>query len=425
MSLKTILAQKHSGGRTKFIVLTCEKDTVHRTWGLVDGKVQETDNTYTYINKGKANQLNPEQAAEADYERIKARKIKEGYQEVESLELLKTFKEETPIIDFYTLPSEFCCSKPYTSITERKLEQMFKTGKFFIKENGMCHFILVTPENEIKILTRRLEDHTAKYPKLKASYEALKLPASTLLITELVIDLELELPHLEAFKRMSRISKSDTTGGKVKDDLTKTFDLQEETPVASVIFGVLFYGGQDVTTLEYDTIFTSYILPIALTNERDGIYPPRPVVFNSHKDVLAWVKNNNTVYEGLVFWDMHSNLEISYNGKPNRRACYKIKAQQEDDVVAYAWEEGSGDKQGKIGSLHIGKYNSLGEIVPFGKCGSGLTDELSDPNLWSFPCVVQIDFDQRFPTGAYQFPRINKRHEDKVPSEIVVDENGR
>ena len=65
-----ILVQKNSSGRVKYIILTQNLDVVDRVWGLIDGKFQETSNTYDYINKGKANQLNPEQAAEADFDRI-------------------------------------------------------------------------------------------------------------------------------------------------------------------------------------------------------------------------------------------------------------------------------------------------------------------------------------------------------------------
>jgi ATP-dependent DNA ligase len=123
---------------------------------------------------------------------------------------------------------------------------------------------------------------------------------------------------------------------------------------------------------------------------------------------------------------MEENAEITYNGKPSRRACYKLKATREDDVVAYGWEEGSGAKQGKVGSLLIGKYNSEGKIVPLGKVGSGLKIKQGECEIdyWEFPCVIEIEYEQRFPTGSYQFPRFSKKHGEKVPSEVILDQNG-
>ncbi len=67
-----------------------------------------------------------------------------------------------------------------------------------------------------------------------------------------------------------------------------------------------------------------------------------------------------------------------------------------------------------------------GEMVPMGRVGSGIKIKQGECELefWPFPCVIQISFDQRFPTGAYQFPRFDKKHEDKIPSDIVVDKDG-
>lgn len=421
-----LLVQYNSNKKVKFIELIWEATTVARKWGLLGGKIQSTSNTYSYINEGKANQLTPEQAAEADFKRVISTKIKEGYVEVNSLtEAVDTLASSSDIMDFNNIPSQFCCSKPNVSITEKKLAQYIKTnsGKFFIKENGLCHYILITSNNDVKIYTRRIEDHTRKYPKMCEYIKSKKLPANTLLITEFFIDPKLGLPHLESFNIMSSISKSDAIGGLVKDDITKTLALQEQYPVAACLFNVLFYDSEDLTKLSYDVVYTKYIL--SLTSDNNTLLSPRLCIFNNSEEVWKWAADNSSMYEGLVLWDMHKNSEISYNGKPNRRAAYKIKSTKEDDVVAYGWEEGSGDKQGKIGALLIGKYSNEGEIIPMGKCGSGLTDIECDPDSWEFPCVIEIKYDQRFPTGAYQFPRFVKKHGEKIPKEVIVDSNGR
>jgi len=420
---RTLLVQKNTHGRIKFIELTLEGAVVSRVWGLIDGKTQSTSNEYDYINKGKANELSPSEAALADFNRINELKNKEGYLYAKSLDELPEFDNDQ--MDFDDLPVQFCCSKPHASISASKCNKLIKQklARIFIKENGLCHYILITSTGDVKIYSRRIDDHTRKYPEIVESVRGLKLPKRTLMIVELVIDPQLEIPHMLAFKLIRSISKSDVLNGKVKESVEKTLALQEEHRVVAVIFNILFLDGEDATERTYDEILETLIDD---PSKDDPIILPRKMEFTSYKEAYEWVDANKDQYEGLVIWNGEENAEITYNGKPNRRACYKLKAVLEDDVVAYAWQEGTGAKQGKVGSLLIGKYNLEGEMVPMGKVGSGLKIKEGECELdyWNLPCVIAINFDQRFPTGAYQFPRFDKKHEDKVPSDIVVGKDG-
>jgi len=428
---QTILVQKNSNGKTKFIALTLDGTTVHREWGLINGKTQTTSNTYNYINKGKANELSPTEAALDDYYRIIEKKTKEGYIVTPSLDILPDLENNN--MDFNNLPVQFCCSKPHTSIPKVKLNKLIKESKvkFFIKENGLCHFILITDNKEVKIYTRRIDDHTTKYPKIVEAVKVIDYPANTLLIVELVIDPALNLPHMESFNLMSSISRSDTLEGKVKEDVTQTLYLQELHPVKAVVFNVLFHDKQDLTSLHYDDILNLYInyfddyrLELFDAPKQTILIRPFELFFKSYDEAFSWADKNKKQYEGLVVWDISENAEITYNGKPNRRACYKLKASQEDDVVAYDWKEGTGVKQGKIGSLLIGKYSKDGVMIPMGNVGSGLKIKEGDCEIenWTFPCVIEITYDQKFPTGKYQFPRFNKKHEDKLPLDIRIED---
>jgi len=420
---RTILVQKNTHGRIKFIELALEDDIVSRVWGLIGGKTQRTANTYDYINKGKSNELSPEVAANEDYNRIIATKTKEGYIEAEAFDKLPNFDNEN--MDFDNLPVQFCCSKPHTSIAKTKCNKLIKDdlARFFIKENGLCHFILKTSTGKVKIYTRRIDDHTRKYPSIVKTLEGLDFPNNTLLITEFVVDPKLEIPHMEGFKLISSISRSDTLKGKVKESVEQTLALQKKHRVVAVVFNVLFSDGEDITDYSYEEVLDSLIDD---PTKDDPIIVPRELKFKSFQEAYDWAYDNKTQYEGLVLWNASENAEITYNGKPSRRACYKLKATKDDDVVAYDWKEGTGAKQGKIGSLLIGKYNELGAIVPMGNVGSGLKIKEGDCEVenWKFPCVVEIKYDQRFPTGYYQFPRFTKKHEDKIPSEILVNSKG-
>ena len=427
MGQETILVQLHSGGRVKFIILECAGDTVVRRWGLIGGKVQTTSNTYNYINKGKSNELSPAQAAEADYYRLIETKKKEGYIEVDDLDNIPSL--EDPNMTFDTLPTQFCCSKPHTSIKESVCNKLIEDdeAKFYVKENGSCSFALITSTGDIKIYTRRLDECTVKYPKLVEAIRGIDFMPKTLLALELCIDPTEEFnTHIKRFKRLQSISKSDTVGGNVKDDITKTLQLQEETPVTALLFNILFLDGENYTTRSYRYII-KLLEEAASRDVTKTIRSPKEVLLNSHSEAMAWLKKNTGLVEGLVLWKMDENAEITYNGKTNRRACWKVKEVLDDDVIAYGWQEGTGFKQGKIGSLLIGKYNKeLTEIIPMGNVGSGLKIKQGecDVDYWNFPCVIEINYDQRFETGHYQFPRYSKIHESKIPKEVVINEDG-
>lgn len=419
-----ILVQKNSSGRVKYIILTQNLDIVDRVWGLIGGKFQETSNTYDYINEGKANQLDPEQAAVSDYNRIIQTKTKEGYIIVESLDDLPDLDNNE--MDFDELPVELSCSKPNTKIDDKKLNALIKSGKIKLdrKYNGLCHFVSINSIGNVKIYTRRVDDHTRKYPDLVKSIKKQNFPPNTLLIGELVVDPTLNLPHLEGFKLISQISKSNTVKGKLKDDLTKSFDYQKKHKVRYAIFNILFYDDVPVWQKPYGYIVEKYISKFPTVHDNDVIFQPETLNFDSAIETRRRAKEIIDLTEGFVAWDLDQSVEVTFNGKPKRRACYKIKASRDDDVIAYGWREGAGDHQGQIGSLLIGKFDEDGDFIDLGRVGSGLEDKECDPDNWEFPCVIEIKYDQRFPTGKYQFPRFTKIHEDKLPEDIVVDENG-
>jgi len=423
---ETHLVQKNSTGRIKFITFNIRGNIICREWGLIDGKKQHQESVCDYINKGKINELSPNEAAEADCQRIIETKIKEGYQLVKDLNNI-IFEDNKTELDFNSIPTELCCSKPIKNPNIKKINKALKEGRCTlpIKYNGMCHYILCTPERKIKIYTRRMDDHTEKYPFLVYQLEQdCVFPERSIAICELVVDPLLKLPHMEGFKILSKISRLDTLKGKLKEDQTQSLNLQKEYPVKAAIFGMLYWGGncvacqmdsRDRFKMNKDYPGKMYFVPVD-----SG--------FESYEEAIEFLedKENGLLYEGFIAWMLDEKLDISFSGKPKRRAAYKIKVPKEDDVIAYDWNKGK--EEGKIGSLCIGKlkheYGWEPSIVEFGNVGTGLKDKDLDPSTWNFPQVIEIIYDQRFPTGKYQFPRFNKKHEDKVPEDVYVDENG-
>lgn len=426
----TIIEQINSNKKTKFIKFDLENDTLSREWGLRDGATQVTKHTYSYINKGKKNELSPKQAAHADYERILRKKCKEGYTIVEST----TYKvipliNNTNEIDSITLPlthlpTEFCCSKPTAKANDKKINQACKEGnvQFNIKHNGLCHYIFINYKQEIILYTRRMDDHTAKYPKIVEAVKQQNYPPGTVLITEFIVEPEnLSIFHLEAFRLISKISKIDTLKGKLQPDQSRSFHRQQENPVRVCVFGVLYYAFDPVwTQMTQGEIEKVFLQKLPDVTENYTLFKPIiPTGVTTLNQAKKYIKKAGDNLEGLVVWMLNEKMEVTFNGKPKRRCSYKLKVAKETDVIATGWNEGKGNRQGLIGALKIGEYCKDGTWRDLGTIGSGIEDGEADPTNWKFPCVIEIEYDNRFPdTGKFQFPRFNKVHAEKIPEDL-------
>ena len=408
--IQTRLLQANSNGKTKFIDFELIDETLTRTWGLIGGKTQTTSHRYKGVNIGKSNELNPIETAREDYERIIKKKKKEGYSSD-----LKLIKE----MNWNEIDTSFCCSKPIAKPNEMKINYALKNNQCIVqkKYNGLCHYILITDTGGVKIYTRRMDDHTEKYPALVRSFMEKNLPHKSILISEFTTDMYSE-DHLETFKTMSSISKVDTLKGKLKEDQTESLRRQNETPVYAVVFGVLCWDGDEVwKTWRYRD--QEYLLREMFFQPGFFIKIPESFKFHSLKEMQEFLKTQKQEMEGLVVWMLDEKLKVTMNGKPNRKAAYKVKVTLEDDYIAYGYNEGKGKKQGKIGALKIGKMKD-NQIVPVGVVGSGLKDSDLDPSTWNFPCVVVIEYANMFSTGKLQHPVFICKHGDKVPEEVTL-----
>lgn len=420
----THIAREASSGKILIQTFVLEGNVVRRSYGYQRGATQETTNSYGYTNEGDSDEMSPEETAAMDYQRIIKRKLKEGNVLVEDLNHLPDLTKSTDI-DLNNIPVEFCCSKPKTSISDKELNRLFLADacEFQIKYNGLCQFILVDLNEEVHIYTRRWEDHTIKYPEIVEFVKNRDLPAGTLMISEFTIDPDMKLPHMRGFSLMSSIAKSNTVGGKCKPAQTKSFALQKLYKVRVAIFGILYLDNKATWNKPYYQNLELIRSLIPKLSEKQVLFYPSPLPVKSPDHARKVIKENKTVLEGLVIWDLDQSFKVTMNGKPNRCAAYKLKVQGEMDVICTGYAEGTGKRQGKIGSLHIGRYAASGEFIDMGSVGSGLKPNEGDcePENWTFPCVIEVEYDQIFPdTGKLQFPRFSKVHEDKVPEEVDI-----
>ena len=418
------LVQPSSTGKIKFITLTLENDTLTRVWGLMGCKTQTTSNTYKTINEGKANELNPARAAKADFDRLISDKCKEGYKVTESLTAATTAELDT--MDFDNPPKSFAPAKPIKKIENEAIDKLLSKGQAIItrKENGLRHFIFIGTKSQITIYTRRMDDHTAKYPHLVDYVKSLKLPPCTVLDTELVVDPLGKYPnHTAAFRLMQSISKKDTTGGKLKADQSESFARQKVNPVRGMVFHILFFEGEPLWTRPYHQIWVRLQGFFPPVEAGAPLYHPIELKLKNSAEVDAWITKNKKDFEGLVIWDQLGVAELVFTGKPKRKACYKRKGLLETDVIAVGYEEGTGENQGKIGAFLIAQYDEKGKLVDLGKCGTGLSDADREISKYKFPFVLMVEYAERFPGGKMQFPCCCGEHPDKKPEECIFEED--
>jgi predicted DNA-binding WGR domain protein len=420
------LVQQSSTGRIKFITLQLIGDTLYREWGLLGGKTQETENTYGYKNEGRKNEKTPEDVAQEAFDRILKKKTKNGYRIVDDLDSVTDDDVAFDTMNFDDPPTSFAPSKPIKIIPDDELQFLLDRdlAEVQLKENGLCHYIFIGTNGTVRITGRKLHDYTRKYPAIVSTVgELIKkktIPTSSVLGVELIVDGDGN-DHRQAFRLMQQIARSDCAGDVLKENVDKSLALQEVNPVRCCVFYAYYWDGKDAWENPSQGVL-QLVRNTFLTKEWGGtFFTPEVIPFKTVSEIDEYLEGKKTIEEGLVIWDLSESVEVRFTGTPNRRACYKRKLDLETDVVAYDWIEGSGDLQGKVGSLKIGKYDSEGNFVDMGAV-AGLKDYMAEIDFWTFPEVIEIVFDEQFPTGKFQFPRYSKTHEDKKPEDCVLEE---
>jgi len=422
------LVQNSSQGRIKFLHLSLVGEDMQSVWGLIGGKTQTKMTSYQPKNVGRSNEMSIMDVAIADIERKVARKVKNGYRIVPDLDNIGTAAEPDKM-DFDNPPTSFCPSKPISQPTAKHIEKATAgTHIYQVKENGMCHYAFFGSTGKVRIFTRRMNDHTAKYPGIALNLKQACIPKNSVLGIELVVSPGIG-NHQENHKYMQQISKVDTHKGELKDDLTESFARQQKNQVRGCVFSIYYWDSEEIWKKKSNE---SLILIETKFHSRDNgnrLYAPKSIPLRGIEQARTWLKQQKGMIEGLVLWDLDDKVDVGFSGKPKRRASYKIKIVLETDVIAYGWEEGK--TKGEIGSLLIGKLNKdhglpvgvfdASQLIEMGKVGSGLKGDLLDPANWDFPQVIEIKYDVQNPNGSFIFPRFSKVHEDKVPAECIQE----
>jgi hypothetical protein len=234
-----------------------------------------------------------------------------------------------------------------------------------------------------------------------------KLMDGTILLGEMVLpDYD---NHMEAFKNITKICRSDTEKALARQD--------ELGKVSYKIFDLAFFKHKNwLTSYNYKCRYTQASLLSAMCgSEYIGTVK---ILDMTHTEAMRYVKDNGL--EGLVVWDaggvMKDGSAYTYGGKAYRPSVlWKSKPKYEDDFIAKFnpeagfGEYGKGKNKGKIKNAFIYQIQN-GEEVFLGRCAGGLSDKQRDfyTDHSLFPRVWRIEYDSIQPeTGSLRYPVFN------------------
>jgi hypothetical protein len=445
-------------------------DRVFTRHGLLDGQMQDTNYVGKLKNKGKKNEITPEQDAMAEARRdIRKKWDFEGYDEyVEGENIDKRNASDVISVPHLltNLPGSFCLYKPENELEDqKKLFTLANKGGavYTLKRDGVAMWVIVDYYGNIRFYSRRsrpwsdteeptelpdgtLDLSTAKpwtmrFPHLLEQVQGLGLPRGTMMAVELV-----------AVNPTTGRDDLRIASGYTKGLTERSLEDQKGNLPLFYWWDVPFYDGQDLVRnysvgSRYEIIqghagrnpkHTPHIQPIKVFS-----FPNAAEALEKAKEmgIEGWV----VVDPDAVYGDKGWNLK----GKPDRpSSCAKSKPTGEDDFIAY-WnpdekfmgEWGTGKHEpgklvelpdgrkvvhGGVGSVALYQYNEKGELVYIAKCSSGMKYEFqAELTFADFPFVAKCEFKGRTyisdgeKTNALRHPVFVEKRDDKTAAECV------
>ena len=160
------------------------KNEVHTQSGIVGGNLKHTYDIPGSVGKeGTKAFVPPEAQAVLVAERKVRKKVEEGYYEVDP-ETGEAKGSSAHSLDFTHLPKNLCFFKPRRWPTTKKeharVQALLGTVDpgdereiLTIKRDGMMHAVLITPTEDVKIYTRRMDECTDSYPHLVKAFKGM------------------------------------------------------------------------------------------------------------------------------------------------------------------------------------------------------------------------------------------------------------
>lgn len=402
------------GGQIKVWQCWVEGNVVHSKWGQHGGMLSVTsERQHAKRERGGA------EVARDRWEKKVETKKKKGW--MERLSAVVDTVQSTGMVDFIKpLPRSFAPAKPIKTYDPNEVAAWDRDDLLFIqrKRDGMRHYLVSDAKGAVKIYSSGKEDMTQHLEPLLRNFD---MPPNTILDCELTCTTP-EDSDQKGFLVVSGIARS--LPDRARAQISAAWEAGHE--INLFVFDVLWYEGEPVFRLPYEKryMLVAQILKKAYSfsiNYRafTGVYR-MPLVQISRTRLATLTQAIDLVkkkgWEGLVIWRKDQSTMVQVNGSPKRVNCWKVKPVKEEDVVATSFNFGKGKNEKVVGAFNIALYRG-GKLVPMGNCGGGLDDKTRQDALgWTYPCVIQIEYDQVSEKG-FRFPIFKRPRPDKKPKE--------
>ncbi len=310
--------------------------------------------------------------------------------------------------------------EPMTAKLARSIPREQEKYGFEFKWDGV-RAVLYADGGRVRLLSRSLEDVTARYPELREL--GLAIGAREMVLDGEIIAVEPSgRPSFELLQgRMGLTSEADIRRR------------MKEIPVAYVIFDVLYLDGHSTMGLAYSE--RRRLLDGLALKGRFWQTPPH----TAGEGEATLAASRQLGLEGV----MAKRLDSSYAAGRRSDAWLKVKNNQGQELVIGGWVPGEGSRSGRVGALLVG-YRENGVLVYAGKVGTGFTDKMLDRlaallaplrrdsspfgagvapprgSIFAEPALVgEFAFTEWTRTGQLRHPSFKGLRDDKDPNTIT------
>lgn len=411
-------------------------------WGQVGGAMQQQNETAQGVNKGKKNEISPENYA-LYLGREKCRKKHwEGYREysVDKAGRTKMLDDHVIDIDFDNPPLNLAFWKPDNSPGAGILKKAENNKVWYTRKMNGLMYCAWRGTKEPFLTSRRMltqndnETSTSftwnnRFPHIIQALQGL-LPPKSCVLGELV-----------AFGPDNKDSLA-LIGSYTKSLTPKALEEQAKTGWPYFyIWDIAFWDG--IPLVKEAPVKERYALIHQVF--KDAPFIPILVIGPEHVDYYGPPDHMRELakklgYEGWVMVDPEGIFEdraFNFKGKPDRPSKFaaKVKPEYEDDFIVY-WnpEKGYGEysTKGRYGgsgvkSVCLYQLNQKGELIYIANCSSGMTEEMKStikPQEMPLGVWKVIYTDRRYvsegdDTNAIDFPRFEAIRTDKTVEECI------
>jgi bifunctional non-homologous end joining protein LigD len=280
---------------------------------------------------------------------------------------------------------------------------------------------------ETSLFSRLGNEVTDGYPELHALHR--RLVATYAILDGEIVAFDKGVPSFQKLQQRMHVR-----------DRKQIEQLMKSVPVVFMAFDIIYLDGRDLTKM---------------TLEERRVLLEEVVVVDDHLQVSPAIRNDGVaLFEAAKAQDLEGilakRLTSTYRPGARSKDWLKIKTIFDLDAVVVGWTEGTGNRQGTIGSLVLALYKG-DELVYIGNVGTGFNQRSLDDALrrlkglgeapapfdskviksraelrkatWVPPTLVaKVEYRQLTDAGRLRAPAFIEFRDDKRPRDCTMDQ---